>query len=117
MLNLVGRMTLSEKLLYDLELIKTCLKALHKHLLKKFPSRSVKAISECTLHELKESLPQCTYKKREKSLNKCKGTLLKIGTKKDSFFRRKNSLFNLVIFNIILPAALCILCSVKLNMP
>ena len=101
-------MTLTKKQLRDLQLIKTCPKALRKDLLKKLPSHSVKAICECTLNVLKGNVPLSTYQK--KSLRKYKATLRKIGTKKGSLFHKKKLIIQSGGFlNILIPAALSVL--------
>lgn len=101
-------MTLSKKQVRDLELIKTCPKALRKQILKTLPSRSVKAICECTLNVLKGNVPLSTYQK--KSLSKYKTTLRKIGTKKGTLFHKKKLIVQQGGFlNILIPAALSVL--------
>ena len=101
-------MTLTKKQLRDLELIKTCPNTLRKDLLKKLPSRSVKAICECTLNVLKGNVPLSSYQK--KSLSKYKATLRKIGAKKGSLFHKKKLIIQRGGFlNILIPAALSVL--------
>lgn len=101
-------MTLTKKQLHDLQLIKTCPKPLRKQFLKKLPSRSVKAICECTLNVLKGNVPLSPYQKR--SLSKYKTTLRKIVTKKGSLFNKKKLIVQHGGFlNILIPAALTVL--------
>lgn len=101
-------MTLSKKQLRDLELIKTCPKQLRKQLLKKLPSRSVKAVCECTLNVLKGNVPLSAYQKR--SLSKYKTTLRKIASKKGSLFNKKKLIVQKGGFlGILIPAALSVL--------
>lgn len=103
-------MTVTKKQLRDLELIKTCPKALRKQLLKKLPPRSVKAICECSLNLLKGNIPISS--KQKKSLSKYKTTLRKIGTKKGSLFQKKKLIIQHGGFlNILLPAAISLLSS------
>lgn len=105
---LVLIMTLSRQQVKDLQLIKTCPKALRKKLLKNIPSRSVKAICECTLNVLKGNVPLTTSQKRY--LSKYKSTLRKIGTKKGSLSSKRNLIVQKGGFlNILLPAALSVL--------
>lgn len=101
-------MTVTKKQLRDLELIKTCPKALRNELLKKLPSRSVKAICECTHNVLKGNVPLTSYQK--KSLKKYKVPLRKIGTKKGTLFQKKKLIVQHGGFlNILIPAALSVL--------
>lgn len=101
-------MTLSPKQVRDLKLIKTCPKALRKQLLKKLPSRSVKAICECSLNVLKGNVPLSTSQKR--ALSKYKTTLRKIGAKKGSLFHKKKLIVQQGGFlNFLIPAALSVL--------
>lgn len=101
-------MTLSVKQLRDLELIRTSPKTLRKHLLKKLPSRSVKAICECSHNVLKGNIPLSPYQK--KSLKKYKTTLRKIATKKGALFKKKKLIVQHGGFlNILIPAALSVL--------
>lgn len=101
-------MTLTKKQLRDLEFIRTCPKALRKELLKKLPSRSVKAICECSLNVLKGNIPLSS--KQKKSLNQYKSTLRKIGTKKGALFQKKKLIIQKGGFlNILIPAALSVL--------
>lgn len=101
-------MTLTQKQLRDLELIKTCPKALRKQLLKKLPTRSVKAVCECSLNVLKGNIPLTC--KQKKSLSKYKTTIRKIGSKKGSLFQKKKLIIqNGGFLNILIPAALSVL--------
>lgn len=101
-------MTLTQKQLRDLELIKTCPKTLRKQVLKKLPNRSVKAICECTHNVLKGNIPLSPYQK--KSLKKYKNSLRKIGTKKGTLFSKKKLIIQQGGFlNILIPAALSVL--------
>lgn len=98
-------MTLTKQQLRDLQLINTCPKDLKKHLLRKLPTRSVKAICECALNVLKGNVP--LSKNQKKSLGKYKTTLRKIGAKKGSLFTKKRLIIQHGGFlNILLPAAL-----------
>lgn len=101
-------MMLSGKQLADLKLIKSSPKALRKQLLKKLPSRSVKAICECSLNALRGHIPLSSSQKR--SLRKYKTTLRKIATKKGSLFHKKKLIVQQGGFlNILIPAALSVL--------
>lgn len=103
-------MTLSKQQLRDLELIKTCPKPLRKELLKKLPTRSVKAVCECSLNVLKGNIPLTSHQK--KSLSKYKSTIRKIGSKKGSLFQKKKLIVQKGGFlNILIPAALSVLTS------
>ena len=103
-------MTLTKQQLRNLELIKTCPKALRKHLLIKFPVRSVKAICECALNLLKGNIPVSPHQKR--SLAKYKTSLRKIGTKKGNLYTKKKLIIQQGGFlNILIPSALSLLTS------
>lgn len=103
-------MTLSKKQVRDLQLIDTCPAPLRKHLLKKLPTRSVKAVCECSLNVLKGNIPLSSHQK--KSLSKYKSTLRKIGNKKGSLLQKKKLIVqNGGFLNILIPAALTVLTS------